>query len=90
MVGHSLCHFNFRQRCHTILSSSQSQHIYLSLTLAQVLTGEGITAIARDAVWPMEGFDQQRFELLKVGHGADSKTLLYENITGALTDLEPD
>ena len=38
----------------------------------------------------MEGFDQQRFELLKAGHGADSKTLLYENITEALTDLELD
>ena len=35
----------------------------------------------------MEGFDQQRFELLKVGHGADSKTLLYENITEALTEV---
>ena len=32
----------------------------------------------------------QRFELLKAGHGADSKTLLYENITEALTELEPD
>ena len=38
----------------------------------------------------MEGFDQQRFELLKAGHGADSKTLLYENITEPLTELEPD
>ena len=38
----------------------------------------------------MEGFDQQRFEFLKAGHGADSKTLLYENITEELTELEPD
>ena len=38
----------------------------------------------------MEGFDQQRSELLKAGHGADSKTLLYKNTREGLTELEPD